>query len=84
MSIVRITHTSSSGNNPKNWEIQSKISAISIKYSENLVNLGQMSNILVKWLHYLWLFPDIWHIQINLLHLCDDFFLKVWETPLRM
>ena len=34
---------------------------------------GKMSNILVKWLHYLWLFQNIWGIVVNLLHLCGDF-----------
>ena len=34
---------------------------------------GKMSNILDKWLHYLWLFPNIQGILINLLHLRGDF-----------
>ena len=28
---------------------------------------------LVKWLHYLWLFLNIWGILVNLLHCCEDF-----------
>ena len=32
-----------------------------------------MPNILVKWLHYLWLFLNIRGILVNFLHLCEDF-----------
>ena len=49
------------------------MSANSIEFSENSGNWGKMSNILVKWLHYLWLFPNIWGILINLLHFHGDF-----------
>ena len=33
----------------------------------------KMSNILAKWLHYLWFFPNIRDILIKLLHLLGDF-----------
>ena len=34
---------------------------------------GKMSNILVKWLHYMELFPNIWDILVRL-HFCVAFF----------
>ena len=42
-----------------------------------------MSNILAKWLHYLWLLPNIWGILINLLHLCG-IFLKIQEILVKI
>ena len=34
---------------------------------------AKMFNILAKWLHYLWIFPNIRGFLINLLHLCGIF-----------
>ena len=61
------------GNNPKNREILAKCLQIQSNFPKTWEIRGKMLNILAKWLHYLWIFPNIWGILINLLHLCGDF-----------
>ena len=55
-------------------KFEAKCLQIQSNFPKALEIQGKMSDILVKWLHYLWLFPNIWSILVNLLHLCEDFF----------
>ena len=55
---------------PNNYYVQLHFVAINPK---NWEIRDKMSNILAKWLHYLWFFPNIRDILIKLLHLLGDF-----------
>ena len=61
------------GINPKNREILAKCWQMQSNFPKTREIRGKMSNILAKWLHYLWLFPNIRGILFNLLHLRGDF-----------
>ena len=59
--------------NPKIGKLQAKCLQIQSNFPKTRDIRGKMLNILAKWLHYLWIFPNIWVILFNLLHLCGDF-----------
>ena len=59
--------------NPKIGKLQAKCLQIQSNFPKTREIRGKMSNILAKWLHYLWIFPNIRDILINLLHLRGDF-----------
>ena len=59
--------------NPKIGKLQAKCLQIQSNFPKTQETRDKMSNILAKWLHYLWLFPNIRVILFILLHLRGDF-----------
>ena len=60
-----------------------KYRQIQLNFPKTLEIRGKMSNILAKWLHYLWLFPNIWGNLINLVHL-HGIFPKIQEILIKI
>ena len=70
MSANSIEFSENSENSEQKGSVQLHFLAINPKNREIR---DKMSNILAKWLHYLWFFPNIRDILIKLLHLLGDF-----------
>ena len=70
MSANSIEFSENSENSEQKGSVQLHFLAIKPKNREIR---DKMSNILAKWLHYLWFFPNIRDILIKLLHLLGDF-----------
>ena len=54
-----------------------KICGLLLHFAGNILKTqeiqGKMFNTLVKELHFMWLFPNIWDILVNLVYCCEDF-----------